>query len=94
MMVTWALFGLWLAFTLLDLTISGLAIRFGAREGGLIYQLPVDWNMASFIKGIGAFLLGLVLFRYNQRELLVLACLIYFGICLYNAVVLWRQISG
>jgi len=91
--VIWLLFGLWLTFTLLDMVISGLAIRFGAHEVGFLYQLCGDWNMTCFIKGIGAFLFGFVLVSYRQRGLLFISCFTYFVVCLYNAMVLWRQVG-
>ncbi|MDP2158107.1 MAG: hypothetical protein Q8K68_10420 [Nitrospirota bacterium] len=87
----WALFGLWLVFTLLDLTISGLAIRFGATEKGLLFLISNDWQLTCFIKGIASFLFGMVLVAYRQKGLLAISCALYLSLCVYNGWVLLRQ---
>jgi len=89
-----ALFGLLLGFSCLDMTLSFLAVHFGAGEVGVLFRLTGDWSMVFFIKGIAIFILGLVLAVNNQKLLLFIACLLYFGWCCYVGEVLLRQIGG
>lgn len=94
MKTTWTLFFLLLTFNLLDVVISGLAIHFGAVEYGLIFRLLDNWQLGVFVKAIGIFCLGMILTSYRQNGLLLISCLIYFGLCFYNALVLWQQVIG
>ena len=89
----WALFSLWLVFALLDMTISGLAIRFGAREVGLLFVISQGFQMMCFIKGVVAFLLGMVLVAYQKKGLLAIACGLYALLCAWNGCVLLQQIG-
>ena len=89
-MLTWMLFGLWLSFNLLDMIISGLAIRFGANEIGPLFLICQDFQLMCFIKGIAAFLVGMVLVAYGQKRLLAIACGLYFLLCIWNGHVLLK----
>lgn len=91
--MTWLLFAVWLVFTLLDLTISGLALHFGgAREMGLLFVISQDFQLTCFIKGIGAFLFGMVLVAYRQKGLLAISCAIYTLLCAWNGQVLLKSL--
>jgi len=82
------LFFLFLTFNVLDITISSLAIRYGAREVGILYMASLDFNMMVFIKCVAAFLLGLVLVAYQKKGLLAISCVVMLLLCVYNGVVL------
>ena len=85
------LFLLWLAFTLLDLAISGLALHFGgAREIGLLFSLCDSFQMMCFIKGAAAFLFGIILVDYKQKALLAISCALYLILCAWNGGVLLK----
>ncbi len=90
----WTLFVLWLIFALLDMIISGLAIRAGAGEVGLLFLICNDWQLTCFVKGVASFLFGMILVAYQQKALLAISCAVYCGLSLYNGLVLWAQISA
>lgn len=84
-----SLFLLWLAFTLLDLVISGLGLHFGgAREVGLLFILCDSFQLMCFIKGAAAFLFGMILVAYKQKALLAISCAVYLLLCAWNGGVL------
>lgn len=92
-MIIWALFGLWLVFNLLDLTISGLALHFGgACETGLLFFISQDFQLTCFIKGIVAFLFGMLLVAHRQKGLLAISCALYALLCTWNGQVLLRSL--
>jgi len=91
--VIFALFFLWIGFTLLDLIISGLALHFGAREVGLLFILSNDFQLMCLIKGVASFLFGLILVVYRQKGLLAISCGIYVLLCAWNGQVLHGSMS-
>ena len=86
------LFIILLLFAFLDIVISGLAVRAGAIEIGLLYQLVDNWQMACFIKGVGTFILGFILVSYRKTDLLAISCTLYFLLCCWNGYVLLQQV--
>ena len=82
------LFILLLVFVFLDIAMSLIALRYGAREVGVFFWLVGDFRTAIFIKGIFSFLLGMVLVAYNQVGLLKYANLFMFALTLYHGIML------
>ena len=89
----WTLFVLWLVFTLLDMTISGLASRYGAREIGLLFVISQDFQLMCFIKGIVAFLFGMTLAAYQKKGLLGISCALYALLCVWNGWVVLKSLG-
>jgi len=87
-MMIFGLFLLWLVINLLDMTISGLAIRSGAREVGLLFLISQDFQLMCFVKGIAAFLFGMILVAKQQKGLLAISCALYLLLCAWNGGVL------
>jgi len=84
------LFFILLVFTLLDIGLSGIAMRLGGSEIGPIFLICNDWQLTTFIKGIAIFLLGLILVSYKQKGLLAISCLIVFLCCFWNGWLLQK----
>ena len=86
--LVFALFLIWLTLNLLDMVISGIALRYGATEIGIIFQITRDYQVMCFIKGIGAFLYGGVLLAHCRKGLLAFSCGVYLLINVWNGWVL------
>ena len=88
------LFMLLLLFTLLDITMSGIALRYGGREVGVLFLISGDFQLTSFIKGVTSTLVGLVLVAYRRRDLLLVANGFMFLLTIYHGIMLLRTIGG
>lgn len=93
MLVSWALFSVWLTFNILDVIISILATRAGAVEIGLLYQLTGTWITMAINKMLLAVVIGVMLVYLRKNKWLVVLNLGIFGLCLYNGYVLLSLLS-
>jgi hypothetical protein len=87
-LVSWTLFSVWLAFNILDVTISMLATQAGAVEVGLLYQLTGTWIATAINKMLLAILIGVLLVYLRKNKWLSIFNLAIFGLCVYNGYVL------
>jgi hypothetical protein len=87
------LFSVWLAFNILDITISILATQAGAIEIGLLYQLTGAWMAAAINKMLLAILIGVMLVYLRKNKWLSILNLAMFGLCIYNGYVLLNTLS-
>jgi hypothetical protein len=92
--ITWSLFTMWVLFNLVDVVISGVAIRLGACEIGVLYQVSGSWLSLAINKMALALLIGGVLVYARKDSWLRLLSLGMAGLCIYNGWALWQQITG
>ncbi len=90
MLVSWALFLLWLTLNVLDIIISMLATRAGAVELGFLYQIFSTSAAASINKMILVTLIGIVLVYFRKNNWLSLLNLGMLGVCIFNGYVLLK----
>ena len=93
MLVSWSLFVLWLILNMLDIIISLLAMRAGAVEVGLLYQVSGTWLVGSINKMMLATLIGVTLLYFRKNNLLSLLNLGMLGFCIYNGYVLLKLLA-
>lgn len=93
MLVTWSLFLMWIIFNVLDTAISWMAAQYGASEIGLLY-LSGSWWSLTINKMLLALLIGGLLVYIKKNSWLALLTVGMLGLCLYNGVVLLRQMGG
>ena len=84
MLVSWALFLLWLILNALDVIISVLATGAGAVEPGFLYPLFGTSLTASINKMLLAILIGLILVYLRKNDWRSLLNLGMLGLCIYN----------
>ena len=92
MLVSCALFLLWLILNIMDIVISWLATRAGALEVGLLYQLYGTWLATSINKMMLVILIGVILVYFRRNNWLSLLNLGMLGLCFYNGYVLIHQV--
>ncbi len=90
MLVSWALFALWLILNMLDVIISLMATRAGAAEIGLLYQVGDTFLTASINKMMLAILIGTILVYFRKNNWLSLLNLGMLGLCIYNGYILFK----
>lgn len=94
MMVTWALFTIWVLLHLVDIAISWVAVQSGASEIGLLYRISRSWLSLMISKMVLALIGGGILVYVRKDSWLALLTLGMVGLCIYNGWVLLQQITG